>query len=49
MKDFLSLEQRKELRRVHKKERSRRTADRIKAILLLDSGWTYEQVAEALL
>lgn len=26
----------------------RRFADRIKAILLLDSGWTYEEVAEAL-
>lgn len=49
MKDFLSLEQRKELRRVHKKERSRRNADRIKGILLLDSGWTYEQVAAVLL
>ncbi|TLD40780.1 MAG: Transposase [Candidatus Jettenia ecosi] len=34
---------------MHKKERSRRNADRIKAILLLDSGWTHEQVAEVLL
>ncbi|WKZ19205.1 MAG: IS630 family transposase [Candidatus Jettenia sp. CY-1] len=49
MRDFLSLEQTKELRTVHKKERSRRNADRIRAILLLDSGWTCEQVAEVLL
>ena len=26
----------------------RRFADRIKAVLLIDSGWTYEEVAEAL-
>lgn len=49
MRDFLSLEQTKELRTVHKKERSCRNADRIRAILLLDSGWTCEQVAEVLL
>lgn len=49
MKDFLNLEQRNKLKRVNKKERSRRDADQIKATLLLDLDWTYEQIAEALL
>ena len=49
MKDFLSNGQRVDLKRQHRGERERRHADRIKAILLLDKGWCYEQVAEALL
>ena len=49
MKDFLTNGQRVELRRQHRQERERRHADRIKAILLLDKGWSYEQFAEALL
>ena len=49
MKDFLSNEQRVDLKRQHRAERGRRHADRIKAILLLDKGWRYEQVAEVLL
>ena len=49
MNPFLSEKTRIELKKVHKKEPHRHHADRIKAILLLDSGWSYEEVAEALL
>ena len=48
MANFLTPTERAELLRHHKTERMRRFADRIKAILLLDGGWTYEEVAEAL-
>ena len=40
--------QRAEFLSHHKVERMRRFVDRIKTILLLDSGWTYDEVAEAL-
>jgi transposase len=33
----------------HKKERDRRVADRIKAVILRDEGWTHDAIAEALL
>src|SRR5215207_8291656 len=46
---FLTDQQRAELRAQHKLERDRRICDRIKAVLLFDKGWTYEQIAEALL
>ncbi|WP_419470408.1 IS630 family transposase [Candidatus Kuenenia sp.] len=49
MNPFLSEKTRIEFKKAHKKEPHRRHADRIKAILLLDSGWSYEEVAEALL
>jgi len=49
MAPFLSNRERGELKKAHKQEHLRRHADRIKAILLLDSGWSYEKVAEALL
>ena len=48
LSSFLTKEQRAELLSHHKAERMRRFADRIKTILLLDSGWTYDEVAEAL-
>jgi predicted ArsR family transcriptional regulator len=32
----------------HRTERDRRRADRIKAVLLRDDGWSYEQIAAAL-
>ena len=48
MPSFLTSLQRNELLSHHKAERMRRFADRIKAVLLVDSGWTYEEVAEAL-
>ena len=38
-----------ELRAAHRTAHERREADRIKAVVLLASGWTAEQVAEALL
>ena len=49
MLEKLSNFQRQELRDLHRQERNRRFADRIKAILLLDSGWSYLKIAEALL
>lgn len=52
MKDFLSDPQKMELRETHRKAKRMRDAnkaDRIKAILMLNRGDTYEQVAEALL
>jgi transposase len=38
-----------ELREAHRATRDKREADRIKAVVLLATGWTAEQVAEALL
>ncbi len=32
----------------HKKERDKRVADRIKAVLLRNEGWTQKQIAQAL-
>ena len=49
MKDFLTPEERAVLKVQHKHEKNRRVADRIKAVLLSDKGWTYRQIAEALL
>lgn len=46
---FLDDEERAKLRTQHKRERDRRVCDRIKAVLLYDKGWTYKQIAEALL
>lgn len=48
MGNLLNNKQRKELLDELKIERSRRYADRIRVILLLDKGWTYEKIAEAL-
>lgn len=49
MRKSLSEKDRKRLRERHRHTRERRQADRIKTILLLDDGWTYEEVAEALM
>jgi transposase len=38
-----------ELRAAHRSARDKRGADRIKAVVLLGTGWTAEQVAEALM
>ena len=46
---FLSKEEREGLRAKHKRERDRRICDRIKAVLLYDEGWSYEEIAHALL
>jgi transposase len=37
------------LRRLHRRTREKRHADRLKAVILLGSGWSAEQVAEALM
>lgn len=49
MQGFLTDENRVALRTQHRQEKNRRTADRIKAVLLSDKGWTYRQISEALL
>jgi transposase len=49
MKQFLTESEKQTLKAKHKKERDKRVCDRIKAVLLHDKGWTYEQIAEALL
>lgn len=49
MSNFLTHQERIELKVQHKRERDKRICDRIKAILLYDNGWTYTQIAEALL
>jgi len=46
---FLSKKERKEFRRQHRRERARRYADRLKALLLWDEGWTFEAIGHALL
>lgn len=48
MKNSLSPDQRKELESELRRERGRKHADRIRVILLLDKGWTYAKIAEAL-
>lgn len=48
-KEFLTPQERIDLKKRHRSEKDRRAGDRIKAILLLDKGWTFEEVAEALL
>lgn len=45
---FLTPEQRKELLVELKREDKARYSDRIKVILLLDKGWTYKKISEAL-
>ncbi len=47
--EFLTDEQRLTLRQRHRSERNKRYAYRINVVLLLDDGWTYQQVADALL
>ena len=47
--NFLTYQERSELKLRHKIERDKRTCDRIKAILLCDEGWTPQQIAKVLL
>jgi transposase len=50
MKNFeLTNEESQALKAVHRKTKERYAADRIKVIVLLGSGWTLEEVSEALL
>ena len=48
MTKMLSSEERTLLLKTHKKERDKRVADRIKVILLVDDGWSFNQIAKAL-
>ena len=45
MKDFLTIEQIQSLRVAHRKEKNKRLADRIKIILALNNGFSYEEIA----
>lgn len=45
----LSQLERENLKAQHKRERDKRICDRIKAVLLFDEGWSYHQIAHALL
>lgn len=47
--EILSKQEIEILRQAHHNEKTKRYADRIKAIILLGTGWTYMQVSEALL
>ena len=49
MKNFLTDEERASLQKQHRKERDKRICDRIKAVILIDKGWTWMQISEALL
>lgn len=49
MSIFLTEQDRAALHVQHRQEKDLRVADRIKAVLLSDKGWTYRQIAEALL
>jgi len=49
MGQFLSKKERLKLLKAHKQESKQRYADRIKAIILLDSNWSAFKIAEALL
>lgn len=49
MNNFLSSGEVDVLKKMHKKSREKRTSDRIKAILMLNSGYSYEHIAEVLL
>lgn len=48
MKIELTKEEKQELETLHKGERDRRVADRIKAVLLFSEGWTQLQISQAL-
>ena len=49
MKNFLTAEERTNLKGQHRRERDRRICDRIKAVLLSDDGWTHPMIAKVLL
>ncbi|MEB3701366.1 IS630 family transposase domain protein [Candidatus Bealeia paramacronuclearis] len=48
MKIELTIKEKQDLEFQHSKERDRRVADRIKAVLLNAEGWTQKQIAQAL-
>ena len=46
---FLPPSERNSLKALHRANRDKRICDRIKAILLLDNGWSFDKVATVLL
>jgi len=48
MKINLTEEKKKELEIWHKAERDKRIADRIKAVLLSEEGWSHKQIGQVL-
>jgi transposase len=49
MTKFLTEYQVSALKAKHRTERDRRIADRIKAVILANNGWTHKRIAEALM
>jgi len=49
MEPFLSSQERENLKIQHRKERDKRVCDRIKAVLLFDEKWNYQEIAHVLL
>jgi transposase len=49
MEQFLSSQERDNLKIQHRKERDKRICDRIKAVLLFNEGWDYQEIAHVLL
>ena len=49
MEKLILSQKRKKIIALHRKERDRRIADRLKTILLLDAGWSYSEVSKILL
>jgi len=49
MENFLSEQQIQQYRIFHRKAKNKREADKIKTMLLLNKGYSYQQVAEILL
>lgn len=48
MTKYLTIDERQNLLSAHKKERDKRIADRIKVVLLLDDGYSYEEISKIL-
>ena len=49
MKNFLNISECDKLINQHRKEKDKRTSDRIKAVLMSNNGWIFKDIAEALL
>lgn len=47
--NFLDINERTSLKLLHRREKDRRLADRIKTIIALDAGWSYQKISEVLL
>lgn len=47
--NFLTDQERTQLKSLHRQERDKRVCDRVKALLLADEGWTPQQIAKVLL